>query len=419
MKKITILLYILLNLWAYGYDYPYKNPYVATVLATMPEDMPEFDETNYKEIKMDLKRGTVPKNLWYLEDFKFGLMAQKEKAPLIFLFAGTGSRYNSDKMVTMSRILYKKGFSVIMLPTSFDYNYIVNVSETHAPGYLLKDSEEIYELMKIVLDKVNKKIKYDDIFVTGYSLGGTISLALGKIDSRENYFNFKKILAINPTVNLYESAIKLDHLLDDNIHSEEELEQLIKKIISGVIQFSNRKGTISIDKSSIYSLFKELHLKEEELETLIGLAFRFIAIDVNYITDIMTKSGVYTDPNKKTTKFQSMEEYYKAVNYSNFEDYIKRIGYTTYKKTDKTLTLEKMISQSSLEAISNYLEEANNIMVITNEDEIILTKENMEFLKKTMGGKIKVYPHGGHCGNMFYKENVEFMVDYFLGGDPK
>jgi hypothetical protein len=36
-----------------------------------------------------------------------------------------------------------------------------------------------------------------------------------------------------------------------------------------------------------------------------------------------------------------------------------------------------------------------------------------------MKGKIKVYPHGGHCGNLFYKENIDYMVDYFLRGDIK
>ncbi|OQY42353.1 MAG: hypothetical protein B6227_02420 [Fusobacteriia bacterium 4572_74] len=400
MKKI-ILIYMIISLWSYGYDYPYKDPYLATVLATPPKDMAVFKDTNFKEIKLNLKNEKAPSNLWYLDGFRFGLMAQDHEAPLIFLLAGTGSQYNSYKMLTMSRILYENGFSVIMFPTSFDYNFIISASKTHAPGFLKRDSNEIYDIMGLALNKIKDKIQYKEIYATGYSLGGTTALVLGEIDSRKKHFNFKRIVAVNPTINLYESAKILDNMLDDNIKNEEELDQLLQNIILGVTQYSQNNKNMQIDEAAIYSLFKQLNMSEEELKILIGVAFRFIAIDINYISDLMTKSGVYTDPNKKITKFQNMSEYYSAINYSNFQNYIERIGFKTYKKLDKTLTMKKMIKNSSLKFIENYLKSAKNIAVITNEDELILTPDNLEYLKKIMAGKIKIYPYGGHCGNMF------------------
>ncbi len=231
--------------------------------------------------------------------------------------------------------------------------------------------------------------------------------------------DFKRIVAVNPTVNLYESAKILDDLLDDNIKSEEELDQLLQKIILGLMKYSQKNGKIKIDEAAIYSLFKHLNMNEEELKILIGIAFRFVSIDVNYITDVMTKTGAYTDPSKKITKFQSMSEYYSAVNYSNFQNYIERIGFKTYKKLDTTLTMEKMIENSSLKYIDTYLKDAENIAVITNEDELILTPDNLEYLKETMAGRIKIYPSGGHCGNMFYKENVTSMIRYLKRGELK
>ena len=418
MKKI-ILIYIMINLWGYGYDYPYQDPYLATVLATPPEYMAAFKDTSFKEIRLDLKGESAPPNLWYLDGFRFGLMAQDHEAPLTFLLAGTGSKYNSYKMLTMSRILYQNGFSVIMLPSSFDYNFIISTSKTHAPGFLERDSNEIYHIMELALKKVKDKIKYKETYITGYSLGGTVALVLGEIDSRKKHFDFKRIVAINPTVNLYESAKILDDLLDDNIKNEEELDQLLQKIILGIMKYSQINGKMKIDEAAIYSLFKQLNMNDEELKILIGIAFRFVAIDVNYISDIMTKSGVYTDPNKKITKFQSMSEYYSAINYSNFQDYIERIGFKTYKKLDKTLTMEEMIGNSSLKYIDTYLKDAKNIAVITNEDELILTPDNLKYLKETMAGKIKIYPYGGHCGNMFYEDNVASMVNYLKRGELK
>lgn len=416
MKRILII-YILINLWVYGYDYPYKDPYLATILGTPVEFMAKFEDKNYEEMKIDLKTSEIPPNLWYLEKFKFGLMAQDKKAPLIFLLAGTGSKYNSLKMLTMSRILYKNGFNVIMLPTSFDYNFIVSASKNHAPGILGKDSKELYDIMKLALDKVKDRIQYKETYITGYSLGGTSALVLGEIDSREKYFNFKRIMAINPTVNLYESAKILDEMLDNNIKNEEELDRLLQKIILGIMQYRQKNGKMKIDETAVYSLFKQLNMTNQELKVLIGITFRFVAIDVNYISDLMTKSGVFTDPNKKITKYQNMSGYYKAINYSNFQDYIEKIGFKTYKKLDKNLTMEKMIENSSLKSVENYLKDTKNIAVITNEDELILTSDNLKYLKKIMGNKIKVYPYGGHCGNMFYEKNIDYMIDYLLKGD--
>ena len=416
MKKV-IFLYIIITLWCYGYDYPYKDPYLATVLATPSKDMSKFENINYKEIGLNLKGGNVPPNLWYLNGFKFGLMAQRQKAPLIFLLAGTGAQYNSYQMITMSRILYQNGFSVIMLPTSFDYNFIVSASKTHAPGFLKKDSSEVYDIMKLAFNKIKNKVQYDDIYLAGYSLGGTTALVVGEIDNREKVFNFKRIAAVNPTVNLYDSAKILDDLLDDNIKSEKELDQLLQKVILGVMQFSQNDGITEIDEAAIYSLFNQLHMDKKELKTLIGIAFRFISIDINYITDIMTNSGVYTDPDDQITKFQDMSTYYSTINYSDFQDYIERVGFKTHKKLDKTLTMEKMIENSSLKIIHNYLKDAENIAVFTNEDELILTSDNLKYLKNTMEDKIKVYPYGGHCGNMFYKDNIASMINYLKRGE--
>ncbi|MGB6127841.1 MAG: serine/threonine protein kinase [Psychrilyobacter sp.] len=416
MKKI-ILIYIIISLWSYGYDYPYTDPYLATVLGTPTKNMVPFKNTDFKEIRLNLKNEKAPPNLWYLDGFRFGLMAQDQKAPLIFLLAGTGSKYNSRKMLTMSRILYQNGFSVIMLPTSFDYNFIISASKTHAPGFLEKDSNEIYDIMGLALNKVKDKIQYKETYVTGYSLGGTIALAVGEIDSRKKHFNFERILSINPTVSLYDSAKLLDHLLDDNIKTEEELDQLLQKIILGIMQYSQENGKMKIDEATIYSLFKKLNMNDDELKILIGITFRFVAIDVNYISDLMTKTGIYTDPDKKLTKFQSMSEYYSAVNYSNFQNYIDRIGFETYKRLDKTLTMEKMIKYSSLKSIEPYLKSAKNIMVITNKDELILTPDNLKYLKDTMENRIKIYPYGGHCGNIFYKDNITFMMDYLKRGE--
>ena len=55
-------------------------------------------------------------------------------------------------------------------------------------------------------------------------------------------------------------------------------------------------------------------------------------------------------------------------------------------------------------------------MAVTNKDELILSEEDFTYLKNTFKDRIIIYPKGGHCGNMFYKENVDIMVNYIKNG---
>ena len=50
---------------------------------------------------------------------------------------------------------------------------------------------------------------------------------------------------------------------------------------------------------------------------------------------------------------------------------------------------------------------------MTNRDDLILTKEDLSFLSATFGPRFKLYPIGGHCGNLRYRDNVAVMLDFF------
>ena len=48
-----------------------------------------------------------------------------------------------------------------------------------------------------------------------------------------------------------------------------------------------------------------------------------------------------------------------------------------------------------------------------NADDIILADGELDYLVGVFGARAKIYPDGGHCGNMAHRDNVAFMVDYF------
>ena len=81
------------------------------------------------------------------------------------------------------------------------------------------------------------------------------------------------------------------------------------------------------------------------------------------------------------------------------------------------MTVERLKKYTDLKIIESYLRNSDKIMVVTNRDELILTKENIKYLEDVFKGRIIVYPRGGHCGNMYYYENVKNMLNFMRGGN--
>jgi len=44
-----------------------------------------------------------------------------------------------------------------------------------------------------------------------------------------------------------------------------------------------------------------------------------------------------------------------------------------------------------------------------------LAPGEIDFFREVFGERAKIYPHGGHCGNMAYPDNLAFMVGFFKG----
>ena len=251
----------------------------------------------------------------------------------------------------------------------------------------------------------------------GYSLGATNSAIVSFIDENEKVFNFKRVFLVNPAVDLYSSAVKLDKYLDDLTDKKSlGIQNLIEGTLvkaKGLMQGENNK----LNSDAIYEIVKGDFLSTDEKKAFIGLAFRLSSIDLNFISDVFTKSRVYTKNPENINKFTNLKPYYNEINFANFEDYVKKIGYPFYNKLrDGNFNLEDLKKEANLNIIDEYLRNSDKIVAVTNKDELILSEEDFTYLKNTFKDRIIVYPKGGHCGNMFYKENVDIMLNYIKNG---
>ena len=421
MKKLLskIVLFLILSLTAFSYNFPIDDPYSATIIGSasmMTEGVSENIPLKVYEIQIKDKKD-IPDVFWYASKFKFSFSKQKnKKAPLIFVLAGTGSDYSTTRVKFMQRIFHDAGYHTIAISSQMSQQFMISASSNSVPGLLLEDNEDIYKAMKLAYNKIKDQVEVTDFYIMGYSLGGSNAAVLSYIDEKEKAFNFKRVFMVNPPVNLYDSAVKLDKYLDDytggkSAGIEKLLNTTLAKIKGGLTsEYAN------IGADTIYNIVKGDILSDSEKKAYIGLAFRLASTDLNFISDFITKSHVYTKNPEKVNKFTNMKEYFKAVNFATFEDYVNKIGFPYYKKYDKDLTIEDLKREASLKVIEDYLRTSSKIAAVTNADELILNDKDFVFLKDVFKDRLVIYPKGGHCGNMFYKENVDVMLKFINEG---
>ena len=421
MKKLLnrIVLFLILSLTAFSYNFPIDDPYSATIIGSATMMTPGVSENiPLKVYELQIKdKKDIPNVFWYASKFKFSFSKQNnKKAPLIFVLAGTGSDYNATRVKFMQRIFHDAGYHTIAISSQMSQQFMISASTNVMPGMLIRDNEDIYKAMKLAYDKIKDQVEVTDFYIMGYSLGGTNAAVLSYIDEKEKAFNFKRVFMVNPPVELYDSAVKLDKYLDDYTGGKtEEIEKLLNTTLYRLKGgLTNEYANIGAD--TIYNIVKGDILSDAEKKAYIGLAFRLTSNDLNFISDFITKSHVYTKNPDKVNKYTNMKEYFKALNFATFEDYVNKVGFPYYKKYNKDFSIEDLKREASLRVIEDYLRTSPKIAAVTNADELILNEKDINYLKDVFKDRLVIYPKGGHCGNMFYKENVDVMVKFVNEG---
>jgi predicted alpha/beta-fold hydrolase len=420
-------LYRLLRIWlcmllwgcslANAYEYPFTDPYVATVVATpdefaevLPNDMP----TEVDTITMFPGR-KVPGVLWNMSELSYSYQRQKGAAPLIFLVAGTGASFKSSKMQMMQKAFYKAGFNVISLTSPTHPNFIVAASTSAVPGDLQEDSVDLYRVMQAIWQKLHKKMTVTDVYLTGYSLGAAQSAFIARIDDQQKAFNFKKVLMINPPVSLYNSVVILDEMLEKNIPGGmDHFSDFYKRVIKAFSETYAHGDKVEFNDQFLYEAYKyHKPQSEEPLAALIGISFRISSENMVFASDVMTKAGYVVPKGLELGRHAHTTEYAKVLSRLTFLDYFKGIFLPHFQALDPGLTEPAMIRQLSLRSIEDYLRTSPKLGMIHNEDDIILLPGEIDYLRDVFGSRATIFPHGGHCGNMAYPDNVAAMVGFF------
>jgi pimeloyl-ACP methyl ester carboxylesterase len=278
--------------------------------------------------------------------------------------------------------------------------------------------------MKDAHSKLASKVGITEVHLTGYSLGGTQSAFLMAIDNREQAFRFKKVLMINPSVDLFASVQILDGLFDYALPGgNESVIGLVERLLAEVSSYAQEKGRNSVDSELLYKI-AEKRISEGNTPTQIGLAsliaaaFRISASNMFFSVDVLADGGHIVDKGTELKVGTPLAPYFGRSMTWSFERYVDEVLLPFWQSRRSGLDREALIEQSSLRSLERMLSADTRIAVVTNANDFILTAKNLEFLRTTLGDRVKIYPSGGHLGNLNYRDNADYMVRYFTGGAP-
>jgi hypothetical protein len=403
------------------YGYPFADPLEATVLGTPDPyraDLPDDIPVQIKQVLPFIGRA-VPDIFWYANTLTYAFSPQPGPAPLAFLIPGTGASFDSGKSVILQRTLYAAGMHVVSLPSPIHPNFIVSASASRRPGLLADDAEDLYRLMGLIRRQLAREIEITGFDLAGYSLGATNAVFVARLDDQEHAFDFDRVLLINPPVDLARSAGVLDALFAEHIHSLADFDRLFNQLMHLVSQFYEPGEQVVFSDDLVYELYKRQPPPDSTLEALIGIAFRLTSINLLFTSDVMADLGVLVAPNHRLTLTESLTPYFKAASLLDFEYYARRVLYPYYLQTAPDVSFDQLARRNSLWALADYLRQADKIGLMHNEDDILLSKDELDFLRQVFGARAQIYPTGGHAGNMAYRDNVAYALDFFAHRDER
>jgi len=403
------------------YGYPLSNPFEATIASTPVElrvEVPaneDIDQADYSLRLRPEREFILPDNFWAVKRLTYRLARQPGPAPLIFIISGTGASYAAGKTESLKRLFYGAGYHVVQLssPTSFDF--IAAASRHATPGYSPEDAKDLYRVMQAVRAQ-QRDLPVTEFHLTGYSLGALNAAFVSQLDETRQSFNFKRVLLLNPPVNLYTSISNLNRLVQTRVEGIDSSTTFYELIFDKLTRYYRRQAVIDLDAAMLFDFQQSpMRLTDEQMAMLIGSSFRFSSADIAFTSDLINRRGLIVPPGYPIDEGTSLEPFFRRALLCDFDCYLTEQLIPMWRARQGGGGLQQLIQQVSLYALEDYLRDNPRIGVMHNADDLILGPGDLGFLRRTFGERMTLYPRGGHCGNLDYRVNARHMLEFFRG----
>ncbi|MGI9227470.1 MAG: alpha/beta hydrolase, partial [Gammaproteobacteria bacterium] len=202
---------------------------------------------------------------------------------------------------------------------------------------------------------------------------------------------------------------------DKNFKTGKEFQAFWQRIWNAITErYAESSGEqLQLTPEALFEAYKEQNPSDKDLEALIATAFRISAASMMVTADVMSQSG-YIVPKGSTAKVTAdVTDYFVVSHRTGFMEYARELMLPYYQDRDSSITFEELERRASLYPLENYLRNSKKIGLIHNEDDIIMAPGELNWLKNVFEDRSKIYPRGGHLGNVAYTDNINYMIEFF------
>lgn len=320
------------------------------------------------------------------QNYKFRYILNKDKnSPLAIIFPSIGEGIKSHHSVVFAKMFYDMGYSVIILGSSFQWEFVKSMPDGYIPGVPKDDAYELAKICSKIILKLKDKYQYNPSKKTiiGTSFGALTALFVANNEYKKNTLGDTSFIAINPPIELLYAMKAVDSNCEEWQKDDTNLKERVSLTAAKVLKLWEQKDNQKFE-------IKELPFNDYESKIITGIIMH------QKLSDLI--HTIEKTPTHKQSNF------YDNIYNTNYQDYMKN-----YILTNKNTSYDDLNYDSSLYAISDYLQNNNNYKIYHSLDDYLINSHQLNILKKYTGEKSTYLSHGSHLGFLYRPEFLESL----------
>ena len=326
------------------------------------------------------------------KDLKFTFWLQPGSANVVYIIPGLGGHRLAQNSIALAELVYKNGFSAVVVSSPFNSEFMEHASTAALPAYLPVDGLDLHVALTEIDRRLNKIYPHrlGHKALMGYSMGALESLFIAATgpSNQSPLLKFDRFVAINTPVRLLHGVSMLDEFYRAPLdwpaaERTGDIENTFLKVAA--LSKSTLTPQTSLPFNAIESKF------------LIGLDFRFVLRDIIYSSQRRDNQGVLHHP---LWNFRREPVYQEILQYS-YQDYFEKFVLPYYSARGLAAPAATLEKAGDLRTYDAGLRANQDIRVIVNQNDFLLEDADLAWLHATFGpDQLTVFKQGGHLGNL-------------------
>jgi ABC-type transporter lipoprotein component MlaA/pimeloyl-ACP methyl ester carboxylesterase len=327
------------------------------------------------------------------KDLKFTFWLQPGSANVVYIVPGLGGHRLSQNTMALAELVFKNGFSAVVVSSPFNSEFMEHASTAALPAYLPVDGHDLHVALTEIDRRLHKLYpnRLGNKALMGYSMGAleTLFIAATGPTNELPLIKFDRYVAINTPVRLLHGVSKLDEFYRAPLEwpvaeRADDLENTFLKVAD--LSKSTLTPQTTLPFNAIESKF------------LIGLDFRLVLRDIIYSSQRRNNQGVL---QHRIRNFRRDPVYQEILQYS-YQDYFDKFAAPYYSARGPAApTAAAMETAGDLRSYDAGLRANPNVRVIVNQNDFLLEDADLVWLHATFSSaQLTVFPQGGHLGNL-------------------